>query len=251
MGYAARSLTMFRVDTLIIYQDRAGAEVTKEGALLEKILRYYDTPQYLRKYLFEKDPDLQYAGTLPPLRGPHHPNLEAPDLGQLREGIVTASGPVSILNTGYGQPVHVNGRLAISRRLTVRITRDSPRIEAEIVDGSELTIYWGPRFSRGNRTLGQLVKGGGYDMTISTSRRGADVRHVMGQLAQNWKSAKSTLLLFGSPREGVPEILAREQVKVSDLSFNLNTIPEQAVETVRTEEALHATLAVLNTLGEG
>ena len=88
-------------------------------------------------------------------------------------------------------------------------------------------------------------------MTISTSRRGADVRHVMGQLAQNWKSAKSTLLLFGSPREGVPEILAREQVKVSDLSFNLNTIPEQAVETVRTEEALHATLAVLNTLGEG
>ncbi len=241
---------MFRVDTVIIYQDRTGSEAAKEGALLEKILRYYDTPQYLRRFLFKKDPDLQYAGTLPPLRGPRHPNPEAPAVGQLREGIVTTSGPVSTVNAGYRDPVRVNRRLALSERLTVRVTRDSPLVEGEIVDGSGLTIYWGPRFSRENRTLGQLAKGGGYDMTISTSRRGADVREVMSQLAQKWTSANRMLLLFGSPREGVPDILAREHVKVSELSFNINMVPQQAVETVRTEEALHATLAILNTLRE-
>ncbi len=250
VGYAARSLTMFRVDSVIIYQDRIGVGTEKEGTFLEKILRYHETPQYLRKYVFKKDPDLQYAGTLPPLRAPHHPNAEAPAVGQLREGIVSTSGPISTVNAGYSQLVHVNGRLVPSKRLTVRITHVGPRIEAEIVDRSELTIYWGPRFSRENRTLGQVVKGGKHDMTISTSRRGADVRHVMDQLQQRWKSAKRTLLLFGSPREGVPDILAREHVEVSELSYNINTIPQQAVETVRTEEALHATLAILNTLGE-
>ncbi len=235
---------------MIIYRDRAGADAEKEGIFLEKILRYHETPQYLRKYLFKKDPDLQYTGILPPLRAPHHPNIEAAAVGQLREGIVSESGPISIVNAGYEESVRVIGRLTPGKRLTVRITRVNPRIEAEIVDRSELTIYWGPRFSRENRTLGQVVKGGEHDMTISTSRRGADIRHVMDKLQQQWKSANRTLLLFGSPREGVPDILAREHIRVSELSYNINTVPQQAVESVRTEEALHATLAILNTLGE-
>jgi len=203
--------------------------------LLEKILRYHETPQYLRKYLFKKDPDLQYTGILPPLRAPHHPNIEAPAPGQLREGIVNESGPTSTVNAGYDHLVHVKSRLVPGKRLTVRITRVSPRIEAEVLDMSELTIYWGLRFTRENRTLAQVVKGGEHDMTISTSRRGTDIRHVMGQLQQQWKLANRTLLLFGSPREGIPDILAREHVNVSELSYNLNTLPQQAVETVRTE----------------
>lgn len=241
---------MFRVDRVIIYRDRADPDAEKEGMFLEKILRYHETPQYLRKYLFKKDPDLQYTGILPPLRAPHHPNIEAPAPGQLREGIVSESGPTSTVNAGYDHMVKVNSRLVPGKRLTVRITRVSPRVEAEVVERSELTIYWGPRFSRENRTLGQVVKGGEHDMTISTSRRGTDIRHVMGQLQQQWKLANRTILLFGSPREGVPDILARERIKVSELFYNVNTIPQQAVETVRTEEAIHATLAILNTLGE-
>jgi len=40
-------------------------------------------------------------------------------------------------------------------------------------------------------------------------------------------------------------------MNVSDaMDFNLNTIPDQGVETVRTEEALWGALAVLNVLEE-
>jgi len=58
-------------------------------------------------------------------------------------------------------------------------------------------------------------------------------------------------MVFGSPNDGVPEILARSGMRVSDaVDFNVNTIPEQGVETVRTEEALWGSLAVLNILEE-
>ena len=56
-------------------------------------------------------------------------------------------------------------------------------------------------------------------------------------------------MAFGSPDEGVPEIIARAGDNISELmNFNLNTIPDQGVETVRTEEALWASLSALNLL---
>jgi len=68
-------------------------------------------------------------------------------------------------------------------------------------------------------------------------------------LTTKWKSASHPLIVFGSPNEGIPEILARSGMNVSNaMDFNLNTIPGQGVETVRTEEALWGSLAVLNVL---
>ncbi|HZD12702.1 MAG TPA: putative RNA uridine N3 methyltransferase, partial [Candidatus Binatus sp.] len=68
-------------------------------------------------------------------------------------------------------------------------------------------------------------------------------------LQPRWGASNRPLLLFGSRDRGVPEILADNGTKVDDIAdFNLNMVPEQGVETVRTEEALMASLAVLNTL---
>jgi predicted SPOUT superfamily RNA methylase MTH1 len=45
------------------------------------------------------------------------------------------------------------------------------------------------------------------------------------------------------------EIASREQMNLEDLAdFILNTIPNQATETVRTEEAVYASLPILNML---
>ncbi len=88
-------------------------------------------------------------------------------------------------------------------------------------------------------------------MTISTSRKGTDVREITLELIDKWKSSTRPLVVFGSPNDGVPEILGRSGVSVSDaMDFNINTIPDQGVETVRTEEALWGSLAVLNVLEE-
>ena len=73
----------------------------------------------------------------------------------------------------------------------------------------------------------------------------------MADLSLQWKSSSRPLVLFGSPSEEVSEILAREDLSVNEIAhFNLNTIPNQGVETVRTEEALFATLSELNLLRE-
>jgi predicted SPOUT superfamily RNA methylase MTH1 len=127
------------------------------------------------------------------------------------------------------------------------LKKSSPELEGEIVEPSGLTIYWGFRVARGNLSLPEILRSKKFDLTISTSRRGKDVREITPDLTKKWKSANHPLIVFGSPNDGVPEILARSGMNVSDaMDFNVNTIPDQGVETVRTEEALWSSLAVLN-----
>ena len=88
-------------------------------------------------------------------------------------------------------------------------------------------------------------------MTISTSRRGKVVRNVLNDLSVRWKSSQRPMVVFGSPSEGVPEILAKEGTDLGRMvDFNLNMIANQGVETVRTEEAVLATMSILNLLEE-
>jgi predicted SPOUT superfamily RNA methylase MTH1 len=239
------------VEEAIIYRDRSGTEVDREAGLIEKMMTYIETPQYLRRLLFKMDPDLQYAGTLPPLRTPNHPDKRNPSPGLLREGLVVQSGPSSMIEAGFRNLVRVKSKLPAMKRITIRLTRDSPELEGEIVEPSGLTIYWGFRVARGNVSLSEIVRSRKFDLSISTSRKGADVREITPDLTKKWKSANRPLIVFGSPSEGVPEILAQSGMNVSDaMDFNVNTIPDQGVETVRTEEALWSSLAILNVLEE-
>ena len=251
LGFVSRALGTFRVEEVIIYRDRVGPEIDREAKLIEKMLTYIETPQYLRKHLFKMDPDLQYAGTLPPLRTPNHPDRQNPSSGLLREGIAIQSGPSSMIEAGFRNLVRVKSKLQTLKRITIRLTRDLPELEGEIVEPSGLTIYWGFRVARGNVSLSEILRSKKFDLTISTSRKGTDVREITPNLTQRWKSASRPLIIFGSPNDGVPEILARSGMNVSDaMDFNVNTIPDQGVETVRTEEALWSALAILNVLEE-
>jgi len=54
-------------------------------------------------------------------------------------------------------------------------------------------------------------------------------------------------IVFGSPNRGLDAILKEEGLLLSNLSDHIiNTIPHQGTNTVRTEEAIFATLAMLN-----
>jgi predicted SPOUT superfamily RNA methylase MTH1 len=54
-------------------------------------------------------------------------------------------------------------------------------------------------------------------------------------------------LAFGAPALGLNEIVAREGLRLDDIvDFVVNTVPSQGTETIRTEEALIASLAVFN-----
>ena len=251
VGLIARSLAIFRVDEAVIYNDETGKSPEMEGRLFEKLLAYQETPQYLRKALFKHDPDLQFSGILPPLRMPSHPSLAEPRVGEIREGLVIESGSVSIVNAGFRTAVQVPAKLRPFERVTIRVVRVSPRIQGEPVEPTRLPIYWGFRVTRTNLTLGRMIRSRSQDMTLSTSRRGEAIRDVLNRLSIRWKVSQKPMVIFGSPSEGIPEILAKEGAELGTLvDFNLNMITNQGVETVRTEEAVLATLSVLNLLEE-
>ena len=251
VGIIARSLAIFRVDEVVIYNDETDETSGNEGRLFEKLLAYQETPQYLRRALFKQDPDLQFSGILPPLRMPSHPNVGEPRIGEIREALVIESGPKSIVSAGLRGPVEISTRLKLHERVTVKLVEVSPRLMGELVSPTRLPIYWGFRVTRTDLTLGKLIGSRRQDLTISTSRRGKVVQDALIDLSPRWKAAQRPLVLFGSPSVGVPEILFKEGGDLTGvIDFNLNMIPNQGVETVRTEEAVLSTLSILNLLEE-
>jgi len=60
------------------------------------------------------------------------------------------------------------------------------------------------------------------------------------------KSIKDLLIVFGSPKNGLKKILAAEKVEISDFPFVINMFPDQGTQTVRVEEAILGTLAIIN-----
>ncbi len=251
VGLIARSLAIFRIDEVMIYNDETGEKSDNEGRLMEKLLAYQETPQYLRRALFKQDPELQFSGTLPPLRMPSHPDLREPRVGEIREGLAIDMGTRSLVNAGFRTPVEVSSKLRPHQRVTIRLVRTSPTLEGDVVEPTRLPIYWGFRVTRTHLALGKMLGSRRQDLTISTSRRGKGVRESLNELTLRWKSSDRALILFGSPAQGVPEILAREGADLANMvDFNLNMIPSQGVETVRTEEAVLTTLSILNLLEE-
>ena len=78
---------------------------------------------------------------------------------------------------------------------------------------------------------------------IITSRKGKIVTNE--HLEKYSKSKENLLVVFGSPEKGVHEIIGGRMNKVQN-SKSLNFFPNQATETVRLEEALLGTLAIIN-----
>ena len=248
IGRLARSAAIFRADEIVIYPDQPD-----ESSLIKLILGYTDTPQYLRKYLYKVRPELQYVGTLQPLRTPHH-QLEAHianlRVGEFREGVLIDQQGVNAVDIGVERPIRFFGK-APSRgsRVTIKVFELDPEPRCEMAKKIEIPSYWGYEIQASKKTLGELTSGEFYDLTIATSRTGtliaAEEEHLRAQIAE----ARSVLVAFGSPRFGIQEILRREHKELADcFKYILNTVPEQGTETVRTEEAVHATLAVLNLL---
>ena len=248
IGRVARSAAIFRAEEIVIYPDQPD-----ESSLIKLILGYVETPQYLRKYLYKVRPELQFAGTLQPLRTPHH-QLESPavnlQIGDFREGVLNDQQGVNVVDIGVEKPIRMVGKApSIGSRVTVKITETSPELRCEMARKSEIPTYWGYEIQASKKTLSELASSAYYELTIATSRTGSLYASEEERLRAKIAEARIILVAFGSPRMGIQEIMNREHKRVADcFDFNLNLVPEQGTETVRTEEAIHASLSILNLL---
>jgi predicted SPOUT superfamily RNA methylase MTH1 len=210
-----------------------------------------ETPQYLRKRLFKIKPALRYAGILPPLRTPHHPLANrTKDLavGEYRDGAVLSSSEVgSLVDIGVERPALIpNTKLPSNTRVTVKVTKLGKHLRATLAGDDEIEAYWGYHLAVSDVSFGQLVRFRSFDLVIATSRYGIPLMKVADELTKRWKKSCNILVAFGAPTQGLYDIVAREHLKLDEVShFAVNTIPNQGTETVRTEEALYASLAIL------
>jgi len=253
VGLLARAAAIFRVDEVVIYAQDPKTD-REEADFLRRILLYLETPQYLRKRMFPLSPEMRYVGVLPPLRTPHHP-LET--RGQVestiyREGLVLYSEKDSAtVDIGRARPIRIKGhRLQAGRRVTLKIEKVVEGERFSVVSRDDVPFYWGYEVFSSGGTLGETLRRRLDELVIMTSKHGRPILEELTNLRRKVKAASRVMIVFGSPREGVREILAREDLKPEDLSeLVLNTIPLQGTETVRTEEAVYATLTILNVIG--
>ncbi len=252
IGLIGRAAAIFKVDEIIVYPDNIEVNQNREINLIAILLAYMETPQYLRKRLFKLEPRLQFAGILPPLRTPHHPlNKKARNLkvGEYREGIVVSKTKEdALVDIGVERPALMRERqFAVGKRLTLRITKLGEQVEVQTASKDEILSYWGYVVSVEKRSFGKLVKNRKFDLMIATSKFGSRFADVAEKIGERWEKASSILVSFGAPTRGLFEIARDEGANLNDIvDFVVNMIPEQGTETVRTEEALLAALAILN-----
>jgi hypothetical protein len=253
VGLIGRAAAIFRIDQIIVYPDNPKADQTREMNLVATLLSYMETPQYLRKRLFRLEPELRYAGILPPLRTAHHPlnrMMKRLNVDEYREGVTLSKNREgTFVDVGVERPAIIQDeQLPVGKRVTVKIRRIATQIEAQTVNRNEIPDFWGFSVTKEDHPLSKILKNRDFELIIATSKYGIPFSDVASEISDRWMRAKAVLLVFGAPNMGLQEIIGCDGLDLKDLAdFIVNTIPSQGTETVRTEEAIVASLAVLNT----
>jgi predicted SPOUT superfamily RNA methylase MTH1 len=255
LGLIGRAAAIFRVNEIVVFPDNLGANQKRDRNLIVTLLSYLETPQYLRRRLFKIKPELRYVGILPPLRTPNHPlekRARKLKTGEYREGaVVSVTEEGSLVDIGVERPVLIaDKKLPVNRRVTIEIAKAGRHPKVALAEREEIEAYWGYTVTPSKVSFGQLAKASAYDLVIAASKMGEPLPQVADELAERWKKAGSILVAFGAPTQGLQEIVAQESLSLDRVAdFTVNTIPDQGTETVRTEEALYAALALLNVIG--
>jgi predicted SPOUT superfamily RNA methylase MTH1 len=171
------------------------------------------------------------------------------NVGEYREGLVLSQAKEGLLvDIGVEQPAVLRDtQYAIGERLTLQIINVGTRVEVQAANRDDVPVYWGFKVRVEKRSFAQFVSASEFDLTIATAKLGANITAVAGEIEKKWRLSEQVLVAFGAPSRGLHEIAKEEGSKLEHLvDFVVNTIPEQGTATVRTEEALFASLAVLN-----
>jgi methyltransferase len=259
VGQIARTAGIFRVDEIIIYHDVLNKKIDKDYVnFFVTNLQYLETPQYLRKTLFPRSDDLVFSGLMNPLDSSHH--LRIDEWCPYREGCVlnrpVKKGEGSWVNIGLTKDCKIDTQLEDKTRVTVRLKEKKFENRIKFYSGEacsmeepkENGLYWGYAV-RIAENFKEIFENSfypeGYDFIIGTSDKGEDYTQAN---YEKHKDFKHCLLFFGG-LQGIEGMLeSDEQFKQDEKSIfdlYLNTCLKQGLRTIRTEEAILISLAVL------
>jgi methyltransferase len=244
----ARACSIFKVKRIYIYHDSLSHFEKDDPHLLKTILRYLDTPQYLRKILFPMMHQLQYAGILHPIKAPHHrvvDDIKKIKAGDIRTGVVVKVKGQLFVEVGLGSLVPFMGDGFEGKKVNVRFTESYPNLKSLQAIEEDIFDYWGYEVKE-VPSISKLLTSVEETDIIITSRKGRHFKNIEAQLADHAKSVQNILVAFGSPKYGLHEILAKEGASIKPYRYFVNMFPNQGTETVRLEEAVLGALAILN-----
>lgn len=223
-------------------------------------LQYIETPQYLRKTLFPFCDELVNSGLMNPLDSSHH--LRIDEWCPYREGCVlnrpVKDGQGSWVNIGLTKECKINQRLAEKTRVTVKLNETNFDNKLRFYNGDavsvtepkqKLGLYWGyvvRMVDKFSEIFENSIYNEKYDLIIGTSDKGEDYRKADFNKKTDFKHC---LIMFGGLQgiEGMVESDEKYNLKELEAMYDLylNTCPDQGLRTIRTEEAILISLAVI------
>lgn len=248
IGLIGRAAAVFNIDKVVIYKDNKDdnrlESSKKETEFISTILRYMDTPQYLRKKAFPIQKELMHVGIVPPLRTPHHPTEHA-GLGDYRKGFtVKRNKKGTYVDIGIDKLALCKEQLSVNKIFSFKVTKIAKEIIVE--PDSPIGVYWGYETVATNKNLKKSLNSINPDLLISTSKNGSDITDMLDTIEDAIHSIKSDskqlAILFGGPYSGISDDIESPNWDI----ISVNTIPNQGTQTVRTEEAVFATLSIFN-----
>ena len=134
------------------------------------------------------------------------------------------------MDVGLDRTIPFIGSSAIRRKANFKLSVQKGHLVAEEIHGKVRdTQYWGYHINC-IQTLLEITKGHSDVKFLITSRRGKPISLIHQSLANSFKDTSEVVVIFGSPRKDVPL---------------------QSTNSVRLEEALLGSLAIINTLRVG
>jgi len=246
-AHIARSCAIFKVNRIYIYRDRE-RDYSYDRKMLKLILEFMDTPQYLRRILYPKITELEFAGILHPLKAPHHkPSIDPKNIkvGDIRQAVTIKVKGTYFVDAGLNALVPLEGSALEGKRITVKFTSEYPALRCAVASQQDVHQYWGYEVKE-VLSISEMLKGLN-NIVVMTSKQGEPLSKFEQELKQQLKDASTVLIVFGSPNRGVFEILKDERRHPKEFTkYVLNFFPEQMVETVRLEEAILGCLSLLN-----
>ena len=244
VGILGRALAIFQADNVVIYNDDnvKNEDGENDGRFIAEVLSYMNTPQYLRKQAFPIKAELKHVGILPPLRTPHHPVNSQPDVGDYRQGFtVKRNKKGTFVDIGMDKLAFCKEQLSVKRIFDFKITKIAKK-EVIVTPDKPDDVYWGYNVISSNKSLKNSLKLIKPNLVIETTRYGDYIDSIFDELKHKVDECNSIAILFGGPYSSIQEDVSGQNWDL----IKLNTIPDQGTETVRTEEAVVATLSLFN-----
>lgn len=230
ISQVARAAVTFGINEIGVYYDPDPKFNSHGlGRYIVKILKYLNTPPYIRKIAFPLEKDLEKVGSCLPIKANYHF-----DRSKYTYVYVLKKDKNKYLVTDGSSEFEVICNKEYRSRILIYDKEKKTFIEkyeTETYFGYEVFYYNKPI----ENLLNKLKKEG--FLLIGTSKLGDDVRKV--KIEKNNKIA----IAFGSFARGFEDIWKDDYKKRFDVVINV--VPNQIVDTIRTEEAIFYTLAVL------